>query len=148
LSTKTGLEAEARKRIESQRIIEKYRNGLLPHAIDAFRQKAATYNIPDKQKQDIMRGFEAARPTFSHQSETMCNLLEKKERTELDFLNFMASAYNEYELKDGKIFFHSATVRQRYPELAKSVEDTAKDIAAFRKEQLEKANSNIQKLSQ
>jgi len=141
------LETEARKRIESQRIIEKYRNDL-PRAFDAFRQKLASYNIPDEQKKNAVTGFEDARLNFSHRSETTFNLLGKKEKTELDFLYFMASAYNEYELQDGKLFFRSPTAGQRYRELAKSVENTAKGVEAVRKEWLNNVNTNIQKLSQ
>jgi uncharacterized protein YoxC len=147
LSNKTSLETEAHKRIEGQQIIEKYQNDL-PHAFDTVRQKLASYNIPDDQKKNAMAALGDVRPNFSRQSEQMFNLLEKNEKAELDFLYFMEGAFNEYELKDGKIFFHSAVARQRYHELAKSVDDTAKGVAAFRKEQLEKANSNIQKLSQ
>jgi hypothetical protein len=147
LTNKTSLEAEARKRIESERIIEKCRSDL-PHAIDAVRQKAVSYNISDEQKQALMRALEEFRPNFSHQSETMFNLREKKEKTEVDFLYFMAGAYNEYELKGGKLLFRSAEARQKYNQLAKTIENTAKDYEAFRKEQLQKANSNIQKLSQ
>jgi curved DNA-binding protein CbpA len=146
LSNKTILEAEARKRIEAQRIIEKFRNDL-PYALDAVRQKAASYNISDEQKQALMSGFEKARPHLSLQIETICNLWEKRERSELDFLHFMASAYNKYELKDGKVFFRSATSGQRYSEFVKSFENSDKEIDAARKEWLN-IKTNIRKLSQ
>jgi hypothetical protein len=147
LTNKASLETEARKRIESQRIIEKYRSDL-PRAFDAFRQKVASYNGPYEQKKNAMASLEDLRPEFSRKYETMFNLLGKKEKTELDFLYFMAGSFNEYELKkDGKLFFHNATARQRYIELAKSIEDTAKETEAFRKETLDDANANMQKLS-
>ena len=143
LSNKTSLEAEARKRIESQRIIEKFRNDL-PHALDLFRQKAAVYNISDEQKQALMSGFEKVRPNLSHQGETICNLLQKRDRSELDFLNFMASADNEYELKDGKVFFRSPRAAQ----LAKSVEDSAWEVDAAIREWRNNLKTNIRELSQ
>jgi hypothetical protein len=146
LTNTASLETEARKRIEGQRIIEKYRHDL-PNAFEAFRQKLASYNVPDAQKKNAVAGFEDARAYFSQKSETMFNLLGKKEKTELDFLRFMDGTFNEYELKDGKISFHNAMARQTYQGLTKSIDDTAKEIGAFRKEQLDGVNANIQKLS-
>jgi hypothetical protein len=63
LSNKTILEAEARKRIEGQRIIEKFRNDL-PHTLYAIGQKAASYNISDEQKQALMSGLKRRVRTF------------------------------------------------------------------------------------
>ncbi len=105
----------------------------------------ASYNIPDEQKKNALAGLEDTRTSFSRQSETMFNVLGKKEKNELDFLYFMAGSFNEYELKDGKLFFHNAMARQRYIELAKSIEDTARETAAARKEWLNNVNTNIQK---
>ncbi len=59
----------------------------------------------------------------------------------------MTGDFNGYELKDGKIFFNNATARQRYRELTKHIEDTAKETVAFRKESLDNANASMQKLS-
>jgi hypothetical protein len=146
LTNTASLGTEARKRIEGQRIIEKYRHDL-PSAFEAFRQKLASYNVPDAQKKNAVAAFEDARSYFSRNSEIMFNLLGKKERTELDFLHFMNGIFNEYELKDGKISFHNAMARQTYQGLTKSIDDTAKEIAAFRKERLDGVNANIQKLS-
>jgi len=145
LTNKASLETEARKRIDSERIIEKYRNDV-PGAIDAFRQKAASYNISNQQKKAVLGAFDDLRPKVSHQFETMFDLRKRKEKAELDFLYLMAG--NEYELKNGKISFHSEMARQKYHDLTESIEDTAKDIAAFQKRQLEVLNAGIQKLSQ
>ena len=101
-----------------------------------------------EQKKDMMSALDDIRPKFSNQYETMFNLLGKKEKTELDFLYFMNGAFNEYDLKDGKISFRNAMTRQRYRELTKSITDTAEETAAFRKEWLDSLNTNIQKLSQ
>jgi hypothetical protein len=147
LTNKANLETEARKRIEGQRIIATYRSNL-PRTIDAWRQKLASYNLPGEQKSGLVNGFENGRPKFSHQYETLFNLLGNKEKAQFDFLSFMAGAFNEYKLNDGKIFFNNATVRQRYRELTKEIEDTIKETAAFRKESLENASVNLQKLSQ
>jgi hypothetical protein len=146
LTNKASLEGEASKRIESQRIIAKYQNDL-PRVLDPFPQKLASYNMPDGLKKNAVAGFEDARLTVSHRYETMFNLLGKKEKTELDFLYFMNGAFNEYDLKDGKISFRSPMTRQRYRELTKSITDTAEEIAAFRKEWRDDVNANIQKLS-
>jgi hypothetical protein len=59
----------------------------------------------------------------------------------------MSGSFNEYELKDGKLFFHNAVASQRYRELTKSIEDTGKETAAFRKQKLEDASAAMQKLS-
>jgi hypothetical protein len=59
----------------------------------------------------------------------------------------MDGSFNDYELRDGKILFHNAGARQRYQEFAKSIADTAREIVAFRKEQLDGVNANLQKLS-
>jgi hypothetical protein len=78
-----------------------------------------------------MNAWEDIRPKLSHQYETLFNLLGKKEKTEFDFLSFMAGTSNEYKLKDGKISFNNAAAGQRYGELTKDIDDTAKKIAAF-----------------
>jgi hypothetical protein len=84
---------------------------------------------------------------LSLHNERICNLLEKRERSELDFLNFMASTYNEYELKDGNVFFRSPKAGQRYSEFAKGFENSDKEIDAARKEWFN-IKTNIRKLSQ
>lgn len=147
LINKASLETEVRKRIQGQRIIEKYRKDL-PLAFDAFRQRIASYNIPDEQKQNAMAAFENLRPDFSHRSEKIFNLLGNKEKTEFGLLYFMANSFNEYELKNGKLSFHSGMTRQRYVELVKTIDDTAKDIATARKEWLGDLHTNLQKLNQ
>jgi hypothetical protein len=147
LTNNETLETEARKRIDGQRIIAAYRSNL-PRSFDAWRQKLASYNLPNEQKKYAMNAFENVRPKFSHQYETLFNLLGNKEKAQFDFLSFMAGAFNEYKLNDGKISFNNATVRQRYHELTNDIEDTAKETAAFRKESLDNANVDLQKLSQ
>jgi hypothetical protein len=146
LSNKTTLETEARKRIDSQRAIARYRNDL-PRAFDGFQKKLESYNMPDNEEKNALAGFQDARATFSQKSETMFNLLGKKEKAEFDFLSFMAGAFNEYKLNNRKISFQNPVIGQRYGELAKNVEDTAEEIAAFRKEWGNDLNANIQKLS-
>jgi len=84
LSDKRSLETESRKRIEGQRIIETYRNDL-PRTFDAWRQKLASYNLPNEQKKDVMNGIENVRPKLSHQYETLLNLLGKKQKPNLIF---------------------------------------------------------------
>ena len=147
LSNQTSLEAEVRKRIEGQRIIEKFRNDL-PHTLDAMRQKAASYNISDEQKRVLVSRFEKARPNFFLESERICNLLEEREKSELDFLNFMASAsYNESELKDGKVLLHTPRATQ----LANRVENSAKAVEAAIQNgptNLNNLKTNIRRLSQ
>jgi hypothetical protein len=148
LTNKASLEKEARKRIESQRIIGKYRNDL-PRFINACREKFASYGVSDeKEKKNMLAGFDHARSNLSHQCETLFNLLGNKEKAEFDFLSFMAGTFNEYKLKDGKISFSGATAKQRYRELTNDIEDTAREVAAFRKELLDNANASLQKLSQ
>jgi hypothetical protein len=112
-----------------------------------FKKKLESYNMPDNEKKNALAGFQDARVTFSQKSETMFNLLGKKEKAEFDFLSFMAGAFSEYKLNNRKISFQNPVIGQRYDELAKNVEETAEEIAAFREEWGNDLNANIQKLS-
>src|SRR6266404_8043907 len=133
LSNKASLDTEAAKRIEGQRIIAKYRTDF-PRTIDAFRQRlASSTELTNEQKKGAIAGLEASRQKVSQQYETMFNLLGNKEKAEYDFLSFMGGAFNEYQLRDRKISFNSTIVRERYHELAKEIEDTTKQTAAFSK---------------
>jgi hypothetical protein len=146
LSNKASLKAEAEKRIESQRIIQKWRPELPRLVFDAMKTKVDSYNHRDKEQ--IIRGMEEAminqRPMF----ETMFNLLEKKETAEQDFLSFMAS--RDYQIKDGQMIFRSRTATQseQYNALGQRVEDSYKEIEAFRKQRLDDMKKNAQKFGQ
>jgi hypothetical protein len=145
LNSKANLAAEARKRIQSQEIIEKCRKDL-PQAIEAFGRKAASYNVPDRQKKIIMDALGNARSNFLQQSQTMFNLLQRTEKSELDLLNFMNGSFAEYELKDGKLVFRNGTSRQKYDELAKGAVNAAKELEAFRKTMVEAQARNLERL--
>jgi hypothetical protein len=146
LSSKTTLQEEISKRIESYHIVQKWQPELPRLLFDAMKKKVDSYNDPHKEK--IIRGIEQGminqRPMF----ETMCNLLEKKETAEQAFLSFMAS--NDYQFKDGKVFFRSRTATQseQYNALSQRVGDSYKEIEAFRKQHLDDMKKSAQKFGQ
>jgi hypothetical protein len=146
LSTKTTLKEEINKRIESYHIVQKWQPELPSLVFDAMKKKVDSYNDPNKE--EIIRGMEQAmidqRPMF----ETMCNLLEKKETAEQAFLSFMASS--DYQFKDGKVFFRNRTATQseQYNAFGQRVEDSYKEIEAFRKQRLDEMKKRAEKFGQ
>src|SRR5262249_27539620 len=114
--------------------------------LDAMKKKVDSYNDPHKE--NIIRGTEQGlinqRPMF----ERMFNLLEKKETAEQAFLSFMAS--NDYQFKDGKVFFRgqTATQSEQYNALGQRVEDSYKEIDALRKQRLDEMKKRVAKFGQ
>jgi hypothetical protein len=144
LSSKASVKTEVEKRIESQRIIQKWQPELPRLILDAIAKKVESYNRPDKQ--EIIRGIESARPTFVHQSETICNLRDKKEAAELAFLSFMVS--NDYQFKDGKVRFTTQATSQQYLRLAQSIKDNDNEMEAWRQQSLSKVRERAAKFGQ
>ena len=146
LSSKTSLKAEIQKRIESYHIIQKWQPELPRAIFDAISKKVDSYNRPDKQ--EIIRAIEGARPTFVHQSETMCNLLAKKQTAEQAYLSFMAS--KDYQFKDGKVFFRTQTAAQseQYRALMQRIEDSTNEMEAFRQQWLSEVKKKAEKFGQ
>jgi hypothetical protein len=146
LSSKTTLKEEINKRIESYHIVQKWQPQLLSEVSDAMKKKVDSYNHPDKEK--IIGGMEQAMIEQRPMVETMCNLLEKKETAEQAFLSFMASS--DYEFKDGKVLFRglTATQSEQYDTLGQRVEDSYKEIEAFRKERLDEMKKRAAKFGQ
>lgn len=147
LANQGSLDTEARKRTQSQQIIQKGRTDL-SQAIDTFLQNVTIRNVSTEQQRQMRQGLEEGIKSQSLSVATMFNLRDKQEKAELDFLYFMASIFGEYELKDGKLFFRNAASRQKYNELAKSVTNTTKELEAFRKAMLETQARKLQQLNQ
>ena len=141
LSSRASLKAEAEKRVESQRIIQKWQPELPRAIFDAIAKKVASYNRSDKQ--EIIRAIERARPKLFHQSETICNLRDKKEAAELAFLSFMAS--NDYQSKDGEVRFPTQAASQQYLRLSQNIQDNADEMEAFRQQTLSRARERAEK---
>jgi hypothetical protein len=147
LSNKTTLKEEISKRIKSYHIIERWQSELPGLVSDAIKKKVDSYNDhPDKEK--IIRGIEQGMINERPRFETMFNLLEKKETAEQAFLSFMASA--DYQFKDGKVFFRSQTATQseQYNALGQRVEDSYKEIEAFRKQRLDEIKKRAEKFGE
>jgi hypothetical protein len=143
LSSKTTLKEEINKRIESYHIVQKWQPQLLSEVSDAMKKKVDSYNDPDKKK--IIGGMEQAMIDQRPMVETMCNLLEKKETAEQAFLSFMASS--DYQFRDGKVFFRdrTATQSEQYNAFGQRVEDSYKEIEAFRKQRLDEMKKRADK---
>ena len=143
LSNKTTLKEEISKRIESYHIVQKWQPELPRLVFDAMKKKVDSYNHPDKEK--IIRGIEQAMINQHPMFETLCSLLEKQETAEQAFLSFMAS--RDYQIKDGQMIFRSRTAAQseQYSALCQRVEDSYKEIEAFRKQRLDDMKKNVEK---
>lgn len=57
----------------------------------------------------------------------------KSLKTEQTLLQFLADNSQDYELKGGAILFANAANRQKYDELAKSVQDASAEVEDFQK---------------
>jgi hypothetical protein len=143
LTIKSNLEAEIPKRIESQKIIERYQQGLEP-MLEAMKQKLMLANISESARRSVLQGIETFIEDNRAQIKEKFGLLVKTEQTEFDFLTFMAGAYKDYKYKDGMVFFLSPTNSQKYEELTKRIQETMKEADVFQKQCLEAAKTKLQ----
>lgn len=145
LTNKPGLKAEIPKRIEHQKIIKKYKDGWLP-MLEATKEKFTPINISEKVKNQILQGTETSIQSNSAQAELLFGLLLKTDQAELNFLQFMVGAYDDYQFKDGTISFGSAANSQKYEELTKSIQGAMRNEETFREQHLKAAEDSIQQL--
>lgn len=149
-SLKEKFEAEVRKQIESERVIQKTRNDLT-HAVNAFLQNVASPNVSSQQREQIRRGLEdGIKTTFNPQCETMFTLLERKAKAKREAFEFLVAACDYTEFKEGKtganaLLFSTAT-RQRIDELLKRADSAAEEVTAFQKKQSENTKAKIDQL--
>jgi hypothetical protein len=145
LTNKSNLQVEIPKKIEIQKIIEKYKDGWLP-MLEATEEQFTPVDISETVKNQILHGAETSIQRNSSQAELMFGHLLKTDQAELNFLQFMAGAYDDYQFKDGTILFGSAANSQKYEELTKSIQDATSEEETFREQYLKAAQTSIQQL--
>jgi len=104
LTNAVNLESEIRKRAASQQIIEEARESVR-RAIEGFRQNVASRAVSGGDKDGVIESVEQEIRNQSPRWQEKFDLLQRRERADLDFLRFMGSIQGDYELKDGKILF-------------------------------------------
>jgi hypothetical protein len=145
LTNKSSLQVEIPKRIEYQKIIKKYKDGWLP-MLEAAKDKFTPVNISEKVKNKILHGAETSIQSNSAQAELLFGLFLKTDQAELNFLQFMVGAYDDYQFKDGTISFGSAANSQKYEELTKSIQVAMRNEETFQEQQLKAAEDSMQQL--
>jgi hypothetical protein len=147
LTNKSGLETEVRKRIRGQEIIEKCKQSVAP-IIEATRQRYELVDAPEKDRRSALRGFEESIQKKASDREMFFRLSLQQQKVELDFLQFMARAYEDYRFQEEKISFGSRENSQKYQKLATSIETTENELEAFRKKQADSFNATKSQLQE
>jgi hypothetical protein len=143
LTNKVVLGSEASKRSDSQEIINKYEQTLLSQ-IKTAQEKCKSLNVSDNVKRGGLDGLNKSVTQYQE----MLDLRLKEQKSEFDFLHFLSNSYDDYQLKDGQIFFGSSTNGTKYDELAKNVQDASKEIDIYLQEHLSASKTSFQKLAQ
>jgi len=150
LSTKSKIESEARKRGESQEIIERC-SKRIPSIIESARAQYSSVRASDEAKRGALRGFDSSISLQRRQLEEMFSLRLRREKAESEFLNFMVTVFDDYLLEKESVSFKASANSKKYNELAQSIRDVIDDAAAFQKRQLdavEAAKAKIRKLAE
>lgn len=150
LGKQAAIEAEIRKGIESQKIIERYRNGL-PQIIESARSKFASLGVSEELKRGAMRGFEKAVSAQAPRLNEMFSLRLRRENAEDNVLRFMLAVFSDYRITEKAILFKTPSNEKKYNELVQAIHDTVKETEAYQQRQLqaiEAAKVQIQKLGE
>ncbi|MGA9452763.1 MAG: hypothetical protein WBW41_15630 [Verrucomicrobiia bacterium] len=143
LTNKAALETEIQKRIAGQRIIEQFATNAV-QMLDDFRHRLRLLIVSDEFLQGSLRGFDKTAP----QSKEMFASWVNSQKADEDFLRFLHNNFEDYELKDGKIFFVSQTNVQKYAELSQRVLDAQTKIDEFQKRAMDLLEGSKSKLPQ
>jgi hypothetical protein len=130
LISKDVLAGEFRKRADSLKVLEKYRGGLAV-IVQECKSKVGMAGLKEDEKRDLLRGLDGSLQDQAPIYNSVLDALAKKERAEREFLGFMAGAFEDYKLKDGKILFGANANVAKYKQLAKGVTDAANELEAF-----------------
>ena len=130
-----------------QEIIEKCKQSVAP-IIEATRQRYELVDAPEKDRRSALRGFEESIQKKASDREMFFRLSLQQQKVELDFLQFMAGAYEDYRFQEEKISFGSRENSQKYQKLATSIETTENELEAFRKKQADSFNATKSQLQE
>jgi hypothetical protein len=147
LGSKTAIEAELAKRLESRVAIQLCSEKLVP-LIEATKAKAAALQVSGEISRGAMEGIENGL-TKSPLKETF-SLRMKREMSEFDFLKFLQSNFGEYEMREGEIIFKNPVNAIKYNELAQAIDAATKEATNFQQLQMraiDAAKVNMQNLA-
>ena len=145
LGSKEVLQEEVKKRTDSLKALEKYRNGLVP-IIEECKSKVGTPGLTEEQRLGILQGIESSLQSLAPKYDNVLNARATREKADRDFLQFMIAAFDDYELKGGKILFGNDANSAKYKELGKGVTDAANEMEALVKKFLSDAEAGKTKI--
>lgn len=140
LTNKANLDLEIQKRIASQEIIAEFGTNALSMISD-FKHDCAALQVEEEFKQGVLKGINNMLPQY----QAMFAAWVKSQKTEQTLLQFLHDSFQDYELKDDKIFFGSESNRRQYAALAKDVQDAATDVEAYQKRGVESLEATKRK---
>lgn len=150
LTNRSLIATEATKRTESQHIISAYQEKF-PSLVKLAREGYDSVGIPNAIREGALRGVENAFQDLVPSVNKMFGLRLRREKTEADLLEFLATEFDAYELADGKVSFYTPTEQKVYERLAQNIENAIRDAEAFLRRQnevLEDSRSQIEALAE
>lgn len=150
LSKQSSIEAEIQKAVESQKIIERYRNGF-PALVESARVKYSSSRKMSPGWERALLDFEKMLSERLPSYQEMFSLRLRRENAESEFLRYMAAVFSDYKVSEKAIGFKTPSNSKRYNELGQAIEDAIKEGDAFRQRQfeaVEAAKAQVQKLAQ
>lgn len=150
LTNKSNIQSEITRSIAAQKIFEKY-HSQFPAMVDAARKKYDGLNVSEDIKRGSIKGFDESLSKQRPQVEEMFNLRERREAANLQFLQFMLGAFDDYQMKDSGISFKSDTNLSKYKLFVKNIQDSIREAEEFQKRQfqtVEETKAKIQKIAE
>jgi len=142
LTNSLDLDAELQKRIQAQRIIADAQESERK-ALEGFQEYLSSRAVSTEDEKGVIRGLQQSIRKNASSWLQVFELLRRKENADMDFLNFMASARDDYILQNGSIVFGSATNSEKYAYLATRATSAQNDMDEARSLFLETAKSGV-----
>jgi hypothetical protein len=144
LGNKQILQQEIRKRTDALVILEKYRS-----AIAAIKEECKTSvaksGLAEADRQGMIRELEKAFQTLSPQWDSIINVRTNVQTAERNCLQFLSGAFDDYELKDGKILFSGETNLAQYRALKMAIADADTELETLHNQLLRGAEADKEK---